>query len=162
MTDDSPRSAVFFQYVMSFSTGKSATTGTMSALFLIHFLPPNPSYYVFFLFHIPYFPFVLSPASASPPSVCCLRWPHGSALISFCPEHQSITSNPTCHLSPFPSLHCVTLSPQLVLHLSSHLSPHPPSLSLLSYFTIFYFPLTFILSVLERQRFSYPFSNFYF
>ncbi len=104
--------------------------------------------------------FVLSPTPPTCPFVCCLRWPLGSALISFCPEHQSITSNPTCHLSPFPSLHCVTLSLQLVLHLSSHLSPHPPSLSvhtLLSYFPFPIFFLTFIL----RANTSYPISNFY-
>lgn len=34
----------------------------------------------------------------------------GSALISFCPEHQSVSSHPACHLSPSPSAHRPTRS----------------------------------------------------
>lgn len=97
--------------VTSYTTTQSSSQ-ISSLLHLLHFL-----LYLCFI--------SLTTTPSNLPSVYCLSRPLGSALICFCPEHQSITSSPACHLSQFQSVHCVTLYLQLVLHLSSYLFPHP-------------------------------------
>lgn len=84
----------------------------------------------------------------------CLTRPLGSALISFCPEHQSITSNLVCHLSPIPSMRNTFPSAGPSSLLPSFISSSQPALS---YFPIFYFLLALIL---ERQTILILFFQF--
>lgn len=88
----------------------------------------------------------------SPTALCCQRWPLGFALISICSEHQSVCSNPTYHLSPFPSMHCVTLCFQsfissAVFHTSSPISQFSMSCSL--------------CKCTRKANMSYPLANLY-